>query len=57
MTLAVTVRYSTTPNGYPGCVPVIRIESASDPVADVKAQIQGQHPSWYNLQIVKIEHR
>jgi len=57
MKLAVKVRYSTTPDGYPGSRSTIVIESCSDRTSDVKDLVEGQHPHWYNLQIEGIEHR
>jgi hypothetical protein len=55
MTLVVSCKHSTTPNGVPTSCNVVRIQSESARVSDVKMIIQGKYPLWYNLQIVGIQ--
>ena len=54
MTLVVSVKYSTTPGGYPGSCTTVRIESASERTSDAKDIIQGRYLHWHNLQITGI---
>ena len=55
MLLLVSVKYSTTQNGYPGMGTNIRIESPSTNVTDVKEIVQAKYPHWYKLQITGIK--
>ena len=55
MTLVVSCKHSTTPNGVPTSCNVVRIQSESTRVSDVKMIIQGKYPGWYNIQITGVK--